>query len=117
MTLEECYRQLNGDYLTARNRLMNDRLVDKFVRKFVDDPTMQQLRVAVAANDRKASFVAVHTLKGVAANLSFTELQQSASALTEQLRDGTHNPDANLMRDVSVAYLRVIDAIGRYMAG
>jgi len=117
MTLQECYRQLNGDYASARTRLMNDRLIDKFVRKFVDDPTMRQLRDAVAANDRKASFSAAHTLKGVAANLSFTSLQHAASALTEQLRDGSQDPDADLMHDVSVAYIRVTDAIGHYMAG
>jgi len=116
MTLEECYNALNGDYAGAKSRLMNDKLVDKFIRKFPNDPTIQQLRDAIAGNNRKAAFVAVHTLKGVAANLSFTALQQAASNLTEQLRDGQHDPDETLLQKVYSEYDVVISALNAYTA-
>lgn len=114
MTLEQCYRQLHGDYADVRRRLMTDRLVDKFVRKFTADPTMQQLRKAINLADHEGAFVAAHTLKGVAGNLSFTELQQAASCLTEQLRDGQQAPDPELVSRVYNAYDRVVDALVQY---
>lgn len=116
MTLEECYQQLNGDLASARSRLMSERLVDKFIRKYPDDTTFQQLKEAVAQLDRKAAFSAAHTLKGVAANLSFTDLQKSASELTEQLRDGSADPDKNLFQAVEEAQNRVIAVLQAYMA-
>lgn len=106
---------LRGDYANAKIRLMNDRLIDKFIRKFPGDPTMQQLDDAIASGDRKAAFVAVHTLKGVAANLSFTELQQAASNLTEQLRNGASEPDASLYGSLRESYNKAISALQAYM--
>ena len=37
MTLKECYAALNGDYEEAMGRLRSERLVQKFVLKFLDD--------------------------------------------------------------------------------
>ncbi|MDO4496484.1 MAG: Hpt domain-containing protein [Bacteroidales bacterium] len=116
MTLQECYAQLNGSYETALSRLMNDRLVDKFIRKFPADTTMQQLRDAVAQTDRQLAFRAAHTLKGVAANLSFTELQNAASNLTEQLRSLDQDPDMSLFETVEAAYNKTMTALNTYIA-
>lgn len=111
MNLKECFEQMNGNYLSAVERLANEALVAKFLRRFPSDPTMQQLREAVALNDRKAAFMAAHTLKGVAGNLSLTELQNAASQLTEQLRDGSSDPDGALVGAVEAAYDKVIGCI------
>ena len=37
MTLQECYEALGGDYQDVISRLRSDRLVQKFVLKFLDD--------------------------------------------------------------------------------
>ena len=111
MNLEELYISLHGDYADAKARLMNDRLVEKFVLKFPSDPSMQQLREAVVSGDNAAAFRAVHTLKGVAANLSFSELRETASALTEQLRRGDGTVDDVLLMKVENAYKLVTDSI------
>ena len=111
MNLEELYISLHGDYADAKARLMNDRLVEKFVLKFPADPSMQQLRDAVASGDYALAFRAVHTLKGVAANLSFTELRKAASDLTEQLRGCDRPADEELLKKVEDAYELVIDSI------
>jgi len=115
MTLEECYASLHGDYASAKKRLMTDRLVEKFILKFPADPTMQQLREAVAVNLIAESFRAAHTLKGVAANLSFDELQKFASELTEQLRPQTAAADPVLLQRVEESYRLVVDTISAYM--
>lgn len=97
----------------AKRRLMSDRLIRKYLGMFPSETFMTELHEAVAQNDRVAAFDAVHKMKGVAANLALTELQESAVALTEQLRDGQQDPDPALYQAVSQAYdktLRVINA-------
>jgi len=114
MTLQQCYSALQGDYQEAVTRLMNDRLVARFIQKFPIDPSMQQLRDMTAAGNNQEAFRAVHTLKGVAANLAFTKLFQDASALTEQLRDGTSAPDAALLSTLEDTYTQTLQAIEAY---
>lgn len=114
MNIIECYQKLHGDYADAKNRLMMDRLVEKFMLKFPNDPSMHELDDAIAAGDNESAFRAVHTLKGVAANLSFTELQKAASALTEQMRDLQHPADPQLYENVKSAYRNTISAINIY---
>lgn len=111
MTVEECYAALHGNYAEAKGRLMSDRLITKFALKFIDDPTMGQLREAVASGTREEAFRAAHTLKGVAANLAFTELATSASVLTEQLRSLQNDPDTALVADVEQKYALVISIL------
>lgn len=111
MTLEECYEKLHGSYAEAKTRLMNDRLVDKFLRRFPTDPTMQELKAHVDSGNIQEQFRAAHTLKGVAANLALTQLQQDASALTEQLRSCTAPADPELLKKVEDSYQIAIDAI------
>ena len=114
MTLEQCYEKLNGSYAEAKSRLMSDRLVEKFMLKFLTEPTMGQLRDAIKAENHEETFRSVHTLKGVAANLSFTELYNSASDLTEQLRGNEELADPQLVEKVEASYKKVIDTITAY---
>ena len=111
MNLEKLYKEIHGDYAVAMARLMYDRLVEKFVLKFLSDPSMQQLRDAIASGEHDVAFRAVHTLKGVAANLSFTELWKAASALTEQLRHSDGTVDETLLENLENAYRLVTDSI------
>lgn len=116
MTLEECYNKLQGNYVEAKNRLMNDRLIDRFILKFPDDQSMSALREMVAAGDNAAAFRAVHTLKGVAANLAFTQLFKDAYNLTEQLRDLKSDPDPELFQALNDSYDLVIATLKEYEA-
>ena len=88
MTLRECYAALGGDYDEVMSRLRSERLVQKFVLKFLNDGSYQLLRDALEAGDREEAFRAAHTIKGVCANLAFTGLLDSSERLTEALRDG-----------------------------
>ena len=86
MSIEQCYQQIGGNYAEVCGRLPSQRLVEKFARKFLDDQSYTELVAAMATGDRDTAFRAAHTLKGVAANLSFVKLRASASDLTELLR-------------------------------
>ena len=37
MTIEQCYREMGGNYAEVCGRLPSQRLVVKFARKFLDD--------------------------------------------------------------------------------
>ena len=87
MTIEQCYARIGGSFAEVSARLPDTCLVEKFVRKFPEDPSYAQLRQALADD-----CLAAHTLKGVAANLSFEPLRRSASALTELLRHAESVP-------------------------
>ena len=104
MTIEECYNQLQGDYNSAKQRLRSERLMNKYLSMFPKDTSMVALDEAIRENNRQKAFDAIHTLKGVAANMCFTKLQECSSHLTEQLRDGQHDPDPELVNAVKEAY-------------
>ena len=114
MTLQECYGALHGNYDDARSRLMTDRLIEKFMLKFLDDTSMDLLKESVEQGNIPESFRAAHTLKGVAANLAFTELMETSSELTEQLRSCTVPADEELYRKVTDAYEVTVKAITAY---
>jgi len=114
MTVEQCYAALNGNYEEAKGRLMNDKLISRFILKFPSDPSMTTLMEKVAEDDREEAFRAVHTLKGVAANLAFTQLYRDASALTEQMRSLEEPADTSLVQNVMRSYQLVIDTIKVY---
>lgn len=114
MTIRDCYEKLHGDYEDVTDRLGSDSLTEKFILKFLNDKTFDALKQAVADGDITASFKAAHTLKGVAANLSFTLLFESTGRLTEQLRSMTEPADEALMNDVAECYQTVISVINEY---
>ena len=114
MTIEQCYQELGGNYAEVCGRLPSQHLVEKFARKFLDDQSYAELTAAMAAGDREVAFRAAHTLKGVAANLSFTRLRVSASDLTELLRAPADTIPAKagpMLEAVTRDYEATIDAI------
>ncbi|MFR5252535.1 MAG: Hpt domain-containing protein [Butyricicoccus sp.] len=86
MNLEEFYAQIGGDYADTLQRLCNENMVKKFVKKYQDDPTCADLHNAVLQQDWEAAFRGAHTLKGVAQNLGFERLYQVSAVLTEAMR-------------------------------
>ena len=119
MTISECYRLLGGDYTEATKRLMNDKIIGKLILKFLSDPSFGELEKAMEGNDAPGAFRASHTLKGVAGNLSFSDLFASSSELTEALRGKTGEiPEEarDLFRKTGSDYHRAIVAINDYQS-
>ena len=87
MDVKGCYREFEGNYEDALNRLMNDALIEKFLKKFLNDDSFNSLSVSIENRDYHEAFKAAHTLKGVSLNLSLSRLAASASEITEYLRD------------------------------
>ena len=111
MTLQECYAAMEGDYQDALGRLRSDRLVQKFVLKFLADGSYDLLTQSMEEENYAEAFRAAHTIKGVCQNLSMDKLQASSSRLCESLRNG-YTPEAGaLAEEVTADYHATMDAI------
>lgn len=119
MTIEQCYKNLGGDYAQAERRLMNNNLIHRFVTKFLDDSSFSELCSAMKDGDRQGAFRAAHTLKGVCANLSFSRLLSSVSELTELLRaenETIPNNAAGIFQQVEQDYELTVNCIRAYLS-
>lgn len=111
MTLQDCYNALGGDYEEVSARLHSDRLVRKFMLKYLDDKSFELLCTSMEEKNYEEAFRAAHTIKGVCQNLGFTKLLDSSSKLCEALRHG-YTPEAEpLAKQVEEDQKVVIAAI------
>ncbi len=111
MTLQDCYAALGGDYADVSARLRSDRLVQKFLLRYLDDPSFSLLCTAMAEKDAGEAFRAAHTIKGVCQNLSFSRLFESSSRLSDALRHGWTPEAEPLLERVKEDQLAVVTAI------
>ena len=111
MTLQECYAAMSGNYDDAIGRLRSERLVQKFVLKFLDDGSYDLLCRSLEEKNYEEAFRAAHTIKGVCQNLSFTKLQDSGSRLCESLRNGYTPESGVLAEEVREDYAQTVAAI------
>lgn len=113
MTLKECYAAMGGDYDEAIGRLRSEKLVQKFVLKFLNDQSFELLCSSMESKNYEEAFRAAHTIKGVCSNLAFTQLLQFSSQLTELLREdgGDSEQVQALFGQVRESYQRTAQAI------
>ena len=116
MTLKECYTAIGGDYEGVLSRLRSERLIQKFVLKFLDDDSYNQLCRTMEAKDYAEAFRAAHTLKGVCQNLGFTELGESSSDVTEALRAENGAEAERLIGKVHEDYRKTSETIRDFKA-
>jgi HPt (histidine-containing phosphotransfer) domain-containing protein len=80
----------------ALKRVMNNgKLLAKLLNKFKTENSnlLDETCDFVAANDYEKAKVSIHTLKGIAANLAFTELYKQTVELEAQIKNGSANPN------------------------
>lgn len=111
MTLQECYAALEGDYQGVLGRLTSERMVQKFVLKFLNDGSYDLLLRSMAEENWQEAFRAAHTIKGVCQNLDFTRLYRSSSQLSEALRNGFTPEAPALAEQVKEDYARTTASI------
>lgn len=116
MTLQECYAALGGDYEDVLGRLHSERLVHKFILKYLDDGSYDLLCSAMAVKDDKEAFRGAHTIKGMCQNLSFTRLLASSSRLSDALRHGWTDDAPPAFEQVKEDHLATVAAIRAYQA-
>ena len=111
MTLQDCYAALGGDFDAVLGRLRSETLIQKFLLKFLDDPSYALLQTSMASEDWPEAFRGAHTIKGVCQNLDLTTLYRSSAQLCDALRDGFHPEALPLYQQVEQDYMQTISAI------
>ena len=111
MNLKECYIIFGGDYDEALGRLRREQTVQKFVYKFLDDKSFFQFEASMENKEYEEALRAVHTLKGICQNLSFTRMYESSSLVTKALKENDWNQAVDMMPRLSRDYYELINAI------
>ena len=101
MNLKECYISFGGDYDEVLGRLRREQTVRKFAYKFLDDKSFLQFEASMENKEYEEALRAVHTLKGICQNLSFTRLYESSSLVTSALKENDHDKAVELMPRLS----------------
>lgn len=116
MTLRECYAALGGNFDDVMGRLQSERLVQKFILKFLDDGNYNLLIASLSSGNAAEAFRAAHTIKGMCQNLSFTRLEKSSTALTEALRGLDIKAADGLLEPLKEDYKITVEAIKAFKA-
>jgi len=112
MDSKNFYDSIGGSYEEVLQRLGKESLIERFVKMFPSDESYINLCKAMEDKNWTDVFNASHTLKGICANLSFKNLYEAASNLTEDVRNGT--PASSTQDDfnkVCSEYKIVMDAL------
>lgn len=114
MTLQECYAAIGGDYEDVTSRLRSDRLVQKFVLRFLDDHSYELFCTSMEEKNYEEAFRAVHTIKGICQNLGFTGLLKSSSEMADALRNGWTPEADELIGQLEKDYQITADTINAF---
>jgi HPt (histidine-containing phosphotransfer) domain-containing protein len=95
----------------------NPKFYVKLLTKFRNDTKLDDLDAAVTAGDMEKAHGAAHTIKGLAANLSLTELFKQCLELETQVKAGTVDAGhleilKNVFADTLIEVDKVIAANG-----
>lgn len=100
------------DYDDAMDRFDgNVELYTRFALRYLDDSHFDGFLAAMSVGDYDTAFKEVHSLKGVAGNLSFAPLYTASSMACEYLRAGEPDPAAQMIPDVERAHHRIREGL------
>jgi len=103
------------DVQDGLKRVMNNmKLYVKLLGKFKEDQNIKNAESTLAAGDLPNAQIAVHTLKGLSANLSLVELNKQVIELEAQIKAGSANPGQ--FETVKTVYMQTITEIDKVIA-
>ena len=119
MTLQELYQNIGADYEQAMRVLRMDKLLDKHIRKLVQNGVIDRVLEAGKSMEPSELFEAAHAMKGVCANLGLTPLADAASELADEFRPGRERrfTDAQVkekLDQIAQRYQKTAEEIQKY---
>ena len=90
----------------------NASLYEKFLVKFPEDHSFENLGKAITSGNVQEAFMHAHTLKGIAGNLGFQHLFNLLNPWTENLRSGKMEDSERLYKELSRQYEAICRIIG-----
>lgn len=115
MTLEQMYQSIGSDLNDVLKRLRKPALVSRLVKKYEagNAKHIEALEQAISQKNYEAVFDPAHAIKGVAMNLGFAKLSESATELTESARAGDYSKIESQFAEVKKDHEAVIDALAQ----
>ena len=99
----------------GKKRVMNNgKLYAKLLTKFKDDTSMNDLAVHAVAQEWEKAQSAAHTLKGIAANLSLTELFNQSLDVETQIKGKSLNPES--LENLKTCFAETLAAADKVIA-
>jgi len=97
----------------GKKRVMNNgKLYAKLLTKFKTDTNLKDLETFAAAQDWEKAQGAAHTIKGIAANLSLTELFNQSLNVETQIKGKSLNPESlDLLKTCFSETLTAVDKV------
>ena len=101
------------DINEGTKRVMNNiKLYVRLITKFKNDTNLNNLETAFAEDDMEKAQIATHTIKGLAANLSFSELFKQCLELETRVKAGVMDKvQLETVKTVFSATLQEIDKV------
>lgn len=87
MDVKEFYKEISGDYEGVLSRFPSESFAEKFIIRFLDDSSFDDLCENFEKKNYREAFRAAHNLKGLGLNLGFTQLGKSGSDMADVLRN------------------------------
>ena len=99
----------------GKKRVMNNsKLYAKLLTKFKTDTNLNDLKAYVEVQDWEKAQAAAHTIKGIAANLSFTELFNQALDVEIQAKGQSLKPET--LESLNQCFIETLAAVDEVIA-
>lgn len=116
MNVREFYRCLKIDPEDVLHRFGdNEMMLEKFLKKFLNDTTYIELTQAVGIKDWDAVFRTAHTLKGLCGNFDFKELFDLSAKIVECYRAGQCEAIPEWFETLKTKYQFTIDTLIKFI--
>jgi HPt (histidine-containing phosphotransfer) domain-containing protein len=96
-------------------RVMNNlKLYIKLLTKFRNENNLDDLNAQISAGDLEKAQAAAHTIKGIAGNLSFIELQKQSLEVETQIKAKSVDPAA--VESLNACFAATLAAVDQVLA-
>ena len=89
----------------------NERLYEKYLFRFLEEPTFPELFKAIEEDRREDARRAAHSLKGITATLGFTSLNTSVKAQEFEFKNGRWEEGNQYTYELKKEYARIISVL------
>ena len=99
----------------GKKRVMNNgKLYAKLLTKFKTDTNLDDLLTFAASQEWEKAQAAIHTIKGVAANLSLSELFNQSLDVETQIKGKSLNPES--LEKLKICFSETLAALDKVIA-
>ena len=89
----------------------NERLYEKYLFRFLEEPTFTELFKAIEEDRREDARRAAHSLKGITATLGFTSLNTPVKAQEFEFKNGRWEEGNQYTDELKKEYARIISVL------